>query len=266
MAWLESALATGRRRLPAVPRRWQWFGCVALAVLCLLAAARLAALWLAEPRLPPVTFPQVVQRGADNGFSLYPDAATVAGDVLEEASFRGKLMGVIQQGERALASIELQGGDEKVFRVGDELATGVTLEAIEPLRVVVRERGMLRQLSLASLLDDRTPISVQPPAKTGSPARRQQLPLAVTPVLSDDGNSGLRIDQLSAELEAAAQVQRGDLVVAVDGVGITALMADRGAVAQLVQRDALTLTLVRNGRELSVDVDGELIRSMVNSK
>ena len=264
MRVVESITNPIAQALKTVPPHWQRRGCVLLSLLLILSLIRLVLLLVVSPELPELAFPAATSSKQPE-VMLYPktEVASGAEQNLAEASFDGALLGVVRSENKSFASIQLSGGDVIVFRQGDELASGVILESIEPLRVVVREHGVLRQLSLASLLDkaesiDHGEIRQQPPLSENAPGQ-----LAVTPVLGDDV-SGLRVEQLSPELAALNLVQPGDLVVAVDGVEMSALLADSSALEVLAEQDSLSLSVVRDGRQLEMDVDGALVKSMVN--
>ena len=254
--------AMSRRLASGLTPRVQWLACLVLAVLCVLAAVKLTALIVTEPQRPGIRFPVVQSPPSQTGADLYPVAGSAVppGEQLSEAAINASLMGVVHLPERALASIAVGKGREKVYREGDELAAGVTLERIETTRVVIRERGALRQISLKSLLDSSAPIAVSEFPESGGDLP----PVVASPMLGDDGITGLRVDQLDPELEALDLVRKGDVVVAVDGIGLSALMADPAAMGRLAEREDLTLTLMRDGSETTVNIDGEIIRAMVN--
>ena len=253
----------GRMPTLALSLKWQWAGCALLGVACLLVMIKLAGLLFVEPVEPVVRFSRPVATQAIANVTLYPAGGAVAQSTenLTESSFNAQLLGVIHRADRSIASIAVKGQKEKVFRAGDSLASGVTLERIETNRVVIRERGALKQITLKSLLEKGTPIQVD---KTGVSPVNGLPPVIATPVLGDEGISGLRVDQLNADIEALDLVHKGDLVVAVDGVGLSTLMADQAAIGRLSQRDQLSLTVIRNGQETSVDISGELIRTIMS--
>lgn len=257
-----SCQAVFQRLASGLTSRVQWLVCLVLAVLCVLAAVKLTALMVTGPALPGIKFPPVQSSPRLAGADLYPAAGSAmpAGETLSEAAIDASLSGVIYLPDRALASIAVGNGREKVYRAGDELVAGATLERIEASRVVISERGVLRQLTLKSLLDSQPPIEVNESLvpDSGLP------PVVASPVLGDNGISGLRVDQLEPELEALDLVRRGDVVVAVDGVGLQSLMADPVAMGRLAEREVLTLTVLRDGSETTVDIDGEIIQTMMN--
>jgi hypothetical protein len=241
--------------------------CGVLALATILAAAKLVAVLVAADGVPRVVFPQPPRQPQVAALNLYPrgDSGQIAGDNLSEAALDARLLGVVRGDSQAFATLVIKGNSKTVFRVGDSLAAGVSLEAIEPTRVVVRERGALRRISLATLLDQQPPLGLapEPVAGVGGKGSPQALLLA-TPVLAEDGASALRIDQLGPDLESLGLVARGDLVVAVAGRPLAELMADGALLRELESRDTLTLTLVRDGSETTVDVDSAIIRSLLS--
>jgi general secretion pathway protein C len=274
-----------RLRAIELPIKWQWAGCCVLAALCLLAGARLVALLLVEPVAPTIQFPMAMAAQRPAPIRLFPEIdrrAVVANEALSEASVNARLLGVIYLESRPLASMVVNSGKEAIYKVGDTLAPGVTVERIETLQVVVREGGGLRKISLASLLDNHSPIQMAPihmaqsqmapgaVAPNGMAASQSfarhgvgQLPLAATLAINEDGVSGLRIDRLGAELATMGLVEPGDLVIAVDGVALAELAADSTAMTQLAERDNLQLTVIRAGNRVAVDVDGATVRTLL---
>lgn len=252
----------------AVPAGWQWALCVVLGILCILAAARLAGLIFIEPAMPRVEFPAIAGSKKNPIIALYPDArlAVTPDRELTEASFNGKLLGIVYLDyveEKSLASIAVNGKKEKIYRVGDSLSSGITLEAIEPHRVVVRERGLLRQISLKPEPGGDIPIKIRQPESVDILKSDKISPVAATLVLSDNGVSGLRIDQLNADVRGLKVVEAGDLIIAVDGVGIADVIADQSILGEMVDRESITLTIVRDGREIPVVIAGELVQSVL---
>ncbi len=268
-----------------LPIKWQWAGCGVLAALCLLAGVRLVALLLAEPVAPTIQFPMAVAAQRPAPIRLFPEMdrrVAVANEALTEASVNARLLGVIYRESRPLASMVVNNGKETIYKVGDNLVPGVTVERIETLQVVVREGGGLRKISLASLLDNNSPIQMAPSQMAATPmtagavapggmatgqsfARHGvgQLPVAATLAISEDGVSGLRIDRLDAELATMGLVEPGDLVIAVDGVALAELAADSAAMVQLAERQNLQLTVIRAGNRVAVDVDGATVRTLL---
>lgn len=238
--------------------------CALLALVCLLLGARLVWGVLQPAALPTLQFARPAMTPAALGFALYPHvAAAPLADRLQAASLDARLLGVMQVGERALASLAIKGEPERVFGVGDELASGVTLERIEARRVVVRERGDLRSLALVRLTADKAPIRVaaahgKPPSEpAGGASLADWGRWEVTP----EGDSGLRVERVAAALQG--RIQAGDLVTAINGRGLTEWLAAGDALRQLARSEELHVSLVRGARRLEINLATEVALALV---
>ena len=131
------------------PRGWRWLVAL-LALLCLLAAARLALLLVAPVGAPDLDFPPATGT-AQGAIVLYPGSTGAVADreALPTANLDAEVLGVITRGAEAWANIAVDGAADGIYRPGDELAPGVRVERIEPgLVVAVDDRP------LADLLAD----------------------------------------------------------------------------------------------------------------
>lgn len=256
-----SPATVNRLRAALASPRVLWGLCLLLAALCLALAVKIALLAFAGAALPEVTFPRTSAGTSQRALVLYPrQPSGESMDNLSESSVNAQLLGVISSGERAFANMLVQGKKEAVFKVGDELAPGVVIEAIEPSRVVVRERGALRRISLKSLLDGNKAA----PVARAAPATTLSLPADVTPMLTASGASGLRIERISDELAALGLVNEGDVILAVNDKPLNELMADSNSLQALGAQQSLTITLERNGAETTVDVDSATARALLS--
>lgn len=253
----------------AASRRALWLLCAVLALFCLAGAVKLAMLLVSPPELPVVVYPAAQSSPSQPLARLYPDSGPeTAGETLTEAALDGELMGVVSSGGRAVASMKIK-GREAVYGVGDELVPGVVVEAVEPVQVVVREHGTLRRISLKSLLDGQPGAGVTrypagPVSGNGSTHSGDASAMAqVTPVLTASGATGMRIDSLDGQLQGLDMVSAGDVILAVDGSPLSALMASGTALDDLSSRNSVSITLERNGQEMTVDISGDTVRSLM---
>lgn len=258
----------GWRRLVAAVtgRRFLWLLCALLALLCLAVAARLALLTLGDARQPTVRFPAVAGADSARDFAVYPGDGSPSsnGEDLAVARIDAVLLGVLGRGERALASIALEGERDRIYAEGDRLAPGVEVERILPRAVIVREQGQRRRIPLKSLVDDGGPLIERAGA---GPASEPPSPRGVglSPAITGDGATGLRVERLDPALADLAGVEQGDLVVAVEGRPVATLMDDREALAQLAGSDSLAVTVLRDGREQELSLDGRLLREWLRN-
>lgn len=254
--------------------RGLWWLVAALLVLCLLLAARLVFVVATGPAKPVVSFPPAVTSSDVRELALYPSATgPVVDRETEKARINAELLGVVTSGARASASIVVSGGKVAVYQVGDDLAAGVTVEAIEPTRVVVREQGVLRHIALKSLVAEGgpgfTPVAVdsQGGEQEAGSGMAPALPLVeVSTILTDDGQAAIRVDRIDGGLGQRVALNSGDIIVAVDGQSLASIMADGNALERLAGRQALSVTLIRNGVDTEIEVDGEIVKSLMGRR
>jgi type II secretion system protein C len=248
-------------------RRSRWLVYAVLGLLLVLAVVRIVVLTLAEAEKPIVTFPAPAATGQRQGINLFPSAGP--GEVSEdlaEAAVNAQLQGVIHSSDRALANLMVNGKKEAVFKVGDDIAGGVTIETIEATRVVVRERGQLRSITLKSLLDGRQggQIELAPqPAEDRAGALRSSIQVEFTPVVTANGSSGMRIEHMGESLAALGLFEEDDVLVAVEGRPLADVFADPELQASLREKRSVSVTLERQGAEVNLDVETETLNTLI---
>ncbi|MCK9504727.1 MAG: hypothetical protein M0Q95_11165 [Porticoccaceae bacterium] len=261
-----SAALDGARGAPA--RLW-WLLVLVLAAICTVALITLVARLVADAPLPKVVFPAAPQGTAQQRLTLYPsgDNSSNAG-TLVEASVDAELLGVISMGNQSRANMRVKGKKETVFAVGDELVAGVVIDSISPAYVVVRERGALRKITLKSLLvaNNGAVIEASTAAQNVASDTRPppvEMPVAVSAVLTDSGQSGLRIDAVDAAIGELAAIRVGDIILAVEEIALSSLMADAAMLETLSRQQSLAVTLVRDGEQITLNMDGDGIRALL---
>ena len=243
-------------------RGW-WFIAGLLFLLCVVLAVRLASLYGIQEARPALNFAPASVHERDAELVLYPaDSSTPVRDNIERARLSAVLLGVVTAGSRASASLSIDGSPVAVYKAGDTLRQGVTLESIEPARVVIREQGARRYLPLEALAEGAADLTAPPPAaqENGSTG----LDVGVSTVVTDDGQPGLKVDRIGDGLEAPVDIVEGDVIVAVAGRPLTDFLGDPGALAQLTARERLAVTLIRNGVDTEIEVGGDIVRALMN--
>lgn len=246
-----------------------------------LIAVNLLTLLLTEPEQPRITFHRPAAGGAGvTAPLLYPvQLAEESAEALAEASVKAELLGVISGGAAPRVNMKVKGKKEAVFGLKDEIAPGVVIEAIEVDRVVVRERGVLRQISFAPFVSERAgsilEISAQSdevesdtnlfdsePDNAGLSGMASLDDLRLSPILLADGQSGIRVETLADGLGGLG-VQPGDVITAVDGTQVVELANRPKELEAISQQDEISLTLYRDGRQISLAVDGDSLRILL---
>lgn len=261
--------------------RLLWGLCCILSIIAVLVATNIVTLALNEPDKPEIVFPRATGIGSSGAPLLYPSPDTAAsGEELSEASIKAELLGVISGGAAPRVSMKIKGKKDEVFGLGDEVAPGVIIEAIEPGRVVVRERGALRRISFTPLANnlsgltmeiiseadstDLDALEAEQEAAAENPwMTEREHGFSLTPVLMEDGQSGVRVDTLDVELSSLGLVQVDDVILAVDGTPLVELINHPNTLDQLGQRQDISLLMQRDGAEISLTVSGDTLRSLL---
>lgn len=260
-----------------------WLLNALLALLCLLALVRLGLLLLVPAALPAVTFPfqtEGQQALAQQVLALYPGESLTPAVArqLEAAAIDAVVLGVITRGDQAWANIAVAGGPDRVYSQGDQLASGVEIERIEAGLVVVRENGELRRIPLRTLLAAGETAVARASAFPSQPSPSQPSPsqpapsqttavadISTTPVITDDGVAGLRLDDLDA-LALASGLASGDVVLAIDGRPFSELMAEGSLPADFAAGGEHRVTVLRAGNEQQIDIDAAHVASWLNRR
>lgn len=241
---------------------------VAVIVLALLGSAwylsGLVALILSEPAgmgiqqepLRPLTQPARFgwfPREASGPQNSQPEETTE----LSDATINAELLGVVIQGDRAIASISVPRSPNGVYEVGDEISPGVSLERIEPLRVVVSERGTLRQIPLKPVVASRSAESSQLLETVESETAGFSLSgvLGATPIQVAGVGLGIRLDSLDEEISQISDLRVRDVILNVDGTPVSQLMTSPQRWQQLMMESNVTLDIQRDGVEQQITVN-----------
>ncbi|MDP3293282.1 MAG: type II secretion system protein GspC [Nevskia sp.] len=196
------------------------------------------------------------------------------------------LLGILSNGRndkdrQSRALIATQGGDEKPYAVGDDIARGVQLQAIFPDRVILLRGGKLETLRLdkdnpgGSLLPSQVGDElVESPADDGEndiltslgeirseiladPSKVANY-IRVQPVNTGGGLSGYRIyPGRDRTMFAAAGLRPGDVVTSVNGVALNDPARSLQLLSDLSQSAQINLTVDRGGQPQNFSINLE---------
>lgn len=187
-----------------------------------------------------------------------PAGPTVNRENLAEASIDGTLHGVVILGDRAYATLRMAGREERVYRVGDELQSGMEIVAIERGRVIVSQNGVERQVSLPRegqyLSSPRQPTGMD---ADGGDNQVRMAGFAASRVAVDGYDGGLQLDSVPDDGGNLVALQSGDVIVNIDGVDIETLLSDPTRWAEYSNNTSLPVTVLREGETVTLSVNGQ---------
>jgi general secretion pathway protein C len=277
----------------------------ALALLLAWLAIRLVWLIIVGPQVEPAPvppIPRITQTATTSGdfrWDLFGPSQRspmpLPTAVASAARSSLRLLGVMSGGSDSFAIIADNQGQENVFRLGDELPDGATLEAVEPQRVIIARDGRSEALELDRDRPGRTARSTARPS--AGPAAVQVAPIpglrgfeapagigvASIPGMSSTGalNVGALSQSISvipvssggfrvrpgrdARLFSELGLQINDVVTAVNGQPLESEQAARALFADVMRRGEVAITINRGGQEMTLRPDLEqVMRSLQN--
>ena len=208
-----------------------------------------------------------------------PQATPEPSEELALASINAQLLGVVIAGEHSLASISTSRNPEGVYRLGESIESGVTLEEVEAERVIISQRGSRRQIPLnrfdkgsksdkAGLMEVE-PTPIQPVASTGTagPSGFSLSGLvSTTPVQAPGGGAGLRLGSLSSELTDLVDVQEGDVILALNGTSVGEILANPLLWQKFLGETSVPVTILRGDTEVEVFVNPQSLSQRILPK
>jgi len=202
---------------------------------------------------------------------LQPEPQTA----LTTANINGQLLGVLVAGSRSTATLKLQGKPEQVFRLGDSLASGTRLVAVEHHRVVVEQRGVRRELLLNtdsldssefSAVDDSDGQTSAQPGSSGAALALAGM-FRAQPIALEGGGRGLLLSEIGDEMAILTDLQSGDVVLGVERAGETysveQLTAEPGLWAGLALESELPVTVQRDGAPITLLINAASLAARV---
>lgn len=232
--------------------------------------------------MPPI--PQAQARGAVRDgfrwdlFGEAPPTAPILTAPVAAASGNLRLKGVMAGGSDAFAIIADEQGRERAFRLGTELPDGSTVEEIETLRVILLRDGRREALELNRDLSRATtqarPAAAARPqlpgirgfeAPTGISAASLGSPVSAAGVADQVSilpvaGGGFRVRPgRDARLFAEIGLQVNDVVMAVNGRPLASEDEARALFGEVMRSGELSITINRQGQELTLRPDLERI-------
>lgn len=168
---------------------------------------------------------------------------------LQDVKVDADLLGVMISGNDSSATIKFKGRQEQVFQQGDKLNSTLELVEIQPFRVIVTENGIKKQLMMKKpdvIIQSETVTT--PRVDNSSQGFALANMFGAVPV-NIAGGKGFKINNLSSNVKALADIRDGDVVVQVDGLSVQDLMSNPMKMMTLSKANSVPVTVMRNGRQ-----------------
>jgi len=181
---------------------------------------------------------------------------------LINAQINADLLGVILAGASSSATLKFNGKPEQVYQKGDKLDGKMELIDIEAFRIVISDNGINKQLLMkksdvimeSQLQDENVDIQAQGLALANM--------FGAVPV-NIGGDTGFKINNLSADMQGMADIRDGDVVVQIDGLSVQDLMSDPVKWMSYSNSSSLPVTLVREGQEEIIYVNAASLSAKI---
>ena len=193
--------------------------------------------------------------------------------VAPETRLQLKLKGVFASSdpERAFAIISDSKNNDKSYRLGNKVVGGAVLHAVYPDRVILKRNGRLETLRMSTHYDKqaiktstRTPGNQARPARKvmRAPAKLKQLKetllkdpqkvwqqVRISPVLKNGSIKGYSVEHKDKQLMSSLNLQKGDVITAVNGKLLSDPSSLYGLMNQLKTQKSLSVTIERNNQQ-----------------
>ena len=188
--------------------------------------------------------------------------------ILPEANIDAELLGILITPAMGTATLKHAGRQETVYKLGDQLGAGIRLVEVEPERVVIEQNGTRKQVKLKKHDSIFESTSVTDNLES---QRKEGLMLAnmfgAVPVSLEgaegEHETGFRLNSLSAEMRSLADVEDGDVIVAVSGSAVQELINSPAEWKNFVGQSSLPVTVIRDGQEVTVHVNAASLSQKV---
>ncbi len=280
-------MSAGFLQLPSQLPSSPWFHRVVNAAAVILLASGMACwTWsVVRPPTPAVTLPpSAVAAHASSAsldallsvhlFGRADQAAPASLDSIPVSSLNLVLTGIIDAGSDSHALISVDGGEQAPFAVGDQITTGVTLEAVYSDRVIIARDGKRESLLMYESNGAGSTSGPLPPLPTrAEPATGGSFELSRTQIeqqlrnprlmaqarIVPYGGGGFMVSSIPPNsLFTRAGLRRGDIIKSVNGEPLNnyndamQMMQGMGGIDNVQQLD---IEILRHGKPQSLHYD-----------
>jgi|SaaInlV_100m_DNA_5_1039725.scaffolds.fasta_scaffold01716_10 type II secretory pathway component PulC len=176
---------------------------------------------------------------------------------LADASIRAELLGVLLNETKSFAAIQTTQVPDGLYSEGDEIAANVELVRIEADRVIVRERGLDRQIRLNTLAEDGS----QPDEELlqSLPQETQGFSLSgvfgATPINVSGHGLAVRVDSLDPEFAEISGLEVSDVLLAINERPMTQYLTNPLMLQQVLQQTLVTVEVLRSGETVELSLN-----------
>jgi general secretion pathway protein C len=205
-------------------------------------------------------------------------------DDIPETSANLELRGVIPMAPpsemESIAIIAEQGGDEKVYMIGDQVQRGLQLNAVYADRVVFRRGGRLEELRLPKM-DESTSAPTRSRPQRSAPPRTQasnlrdvisRSPTRLTdvirpqPVFRDGKQKGYRVyPGRQRQMFTQLGLRPGDMIVQINGMALDDPARGMEVFRSLGDATQVSVTVERNGQPQVLTLDTSQLQNLGNA-
>lgn len=239
----------------ATAKRFYW---VVVAVLCCWLTVKLMWMIVSPPIFNDQPIKVVTATAAKPTWNWFAAVKVQKVENIQPSRINAELLGVMIVGTKAIASISTPKKKSGVYRVGDKLQRGVTVDAIEDTRVVLDENGRLRELKLKAVFEqgivtDKVTGVTSTSSSTAGAGLADMVSLS--PVTLADKSTGIKLQRAHADLLAMGDMREGDIIVQVGKVAVSELMNNPVKLQALMSQTSVPIIVERDGQRQEIYVN-----------
>jgi type II secretion system protein C len=228
------------------------------AVLCCWLAVKLVWMIASPPTFNDTPMKIAVVTSVKPSWRWFSELKEKKVESIQPSRINAVLLGVMIVGDNAIASISTPKKKKGVYRVGDELQRGVTVDAIEDIRVILDENGRLRELTLKTMFEQGiAEDTIVADASSNNNAADAGLAdmVSLSPVTLADKSTGIKLQRAHADLLAMSEMQEGDVIVQVGDVAVAELMNNPIKLQALMSQTSVPMQVERDGQRQEIYVN-----------
>ncbi len=181
---------------------------------------------------------------------------------ITESRLNAKLLGIIEKPSGSVAIIDTgKKKESKVFREGDKITRSVSVHKIEADRVLIKEQGAIRSLTMESKRSDQiTAVALSNNASDNRAALKRNPALSgVAFIQTQNGDVGLSLNSINPRMLQGTTLRANDVVLNADGNAVNEILDSPDSYKSMLSRDSLDITILRDGQEQTININPRAI-------